>query len=261
MKYLFVGCYLAIILSSCSNQRRFTYFKDVPDTISSLSISDTGYKPILIKSDDVLQVNISSPNPEATSFFVTQGNSSGSFTGVPGSEPAAAMNTYLVDKDGGIDLPLVGRIMLKGLTISEAKNVIKKKLSTFLKDPIVSLRLQNFKVTVLGEVNRPANYIVPNERVSVLDALGMAGDLTIFGQRENILLIREQEGKKILTRLNLNNSRLFQSPYYYLQQNDILYVEPNKQRAASSDMTTMRNISIFTSVASLATILVTQLFR
>jgi polysaccharide export outer membrane protein len=158
-------------------------------------------------------------------------------------------------------VPLIGRIMVKGLTTSDVKNRIKSEVSTFLKDPIVSVRLQNFKVTVLGEVNRPANYIVPNERVSLLDALGMAGDLTIYGRRENVLLVREQDGKKTLTRLNLNRSNLFQSPYYYLQQNDIVYVEPTKSKAEGSDLAAARKVSIITSLASLAIIIVTQLIN
>ncbi|GEO09897.1 polysaccharide biosynthesis protein [Segetibacter aerophilus] len=248
------------MFSSCSNSRQFTYFKDLADTITSYSISDTGYKSLTIQADDVLQINVSSPNPEATSFFVIPGTN-GANTAGGVTTNSATPNTYLVDKEGGIDIPLIGRVELKGLTTSEAKVVIRDKLSLYLKEPIVTIRLQNFKVTVLGEVTRPANYIVPNERVSVLDAVGMAGDLTIFGRRENVLLIREQQGKKTLTRLNLNSSALFQSPYYYLQQNDIIYVEPNKQRAASSDMTTIRNVSIITSLAGLATIVVTQLFR
>lgn len=248
------------ILCCCSTPRKFTYFKDIADTITSYNIADTGYKPLVIKADDVLQVNISSPNPEATSFFITQGTNTANPAGAV-TNPPATPNTYLVDKDGGIDIPLIGRVVVKGLSTAEAKSTIKTKVNTYLKDAIVTVRLQNFKVTVLGEVNRPANYIVPNERVSLLDAIGMAGDLTIFGRRENILLIREQEGRKTLVRLNLNNSLLFQSPYYYLQQNDIVYVEPNKQREASSDMTTVRNVSIITSLAGLATIIVTQLFR
>jgi polysaccharide export outer membrane protein len=123
------------------------------------------------------------------------------------------------------------------------------------------VRLQNFKITVLGEVNRPANYIVPNERVSVLDAIGMAGDLTIFGKRENVLLIREQAGKKNLVRLNLNSSNIFRSPYYYMQQNDIIYIEPNKSKAASTDMAQIRNISLITSLASVAILLITRVIK
>jgi polysaccharide export outer membrane protein len=251
---LFFGCV------ACSNPRQYTYFKDIPDTIMNYRIVDTGYNSLTIKADDVLQINISSPNPEATSFFITQGTNAVNSSGV--STPVQVTpNTYLVDKEGGIDVPLIGRVMVKGLTIPAAKNTLKSKVSAYLKDPIVSVRLQNFKVTVLGEVNRPANYIVPNERVSLLDALGMAGDLTIYGRRENVLLIREQEGRKTLTRLNLNSSDLFQSPYYYLQQNDIVYVEPNKAKVDASDLTTARNVSIIASLAGLATIIITQLIR
>jgi polysaccharide export outer membrane protein len=243
---------------ACSSSRPYTYFKDIADTVTNYNIPDTGYQPLTIKSDDVLQINISSPNPEATSFFITQGTNAVNSSGVSSPTPATP-NTYLVDKEGGIDVPLIGRVMLKGLTIAEAKSNLTKNLAAFLKDPIVSLRLQNFKVTVLGEVNRPANYIVPNERVSLLDALGLAGDLTIYGKRENVLLIREHEGKKTLNRLNLNSSQLFRSPYYYLQQNDILYVEPNKSKVVSSDLTTARNVSIIASLAGLATIIITQI--
>lgn len=260
MKNILIITFVILFGIACSNQRKFTYFKDVADTVSNYHIADTGYNSLILKSDDLLQINISSPNPEATSFFITQGTTAPNATGIatPATTP---INTYLVDKEGGIDIPLIGRVVVKGITTAEAKNIIKSKAAIYLKDPIVSVRLQNFKVTVLGEVNRPANYIVPNERVSLLDALGMAGDLTIFGKRENILLIREQEGKKTLTRLDLNSSKIFQSPYYYLQQNDIVYVEPNQQRVASSDLTTVRNVSIITSLAGLATIIVTQLFR
>jgi polysaccharide export outer membrane protein len=243
---------------ACSNPRRFTYFKDVPDTISNYSIADTVFNSLALKVDDIIQVNISSPNPEATSFFITQGSNTVNASGVATGAPATP-NTYLVDKEGGIDLPLIGRVLVKGLTTVSVRTVIKNKASVFLKDPIITVRLQNFKVTVLGEVNRPANYTVPNERVSILDAIGMAGDLTIFGRRENVLLIREHEGRKTLTRLNLNSSNLFQSPYYYLQQNDILYVEPNKSKVTSSDLTVARNVSIITSLASLATIIISQI--
>jgi polysaccharide export outer membrane protein len=260
MKQFIAVLIVILFLVGCSNQRKFTYFKNVPDTIHNFYIADTGYKSLTIKADDVLQINISSPNTEATSFFITQGTNTANPTGIVNSTPATP-NTYLVDKEGGIDLPLIGRVPVKGLTTSAAKTYIKSKVAIYLKDPIVTVRLQNFKVTVLGEVNKPANYIVPNERVSLLDAIGMAGDLTIYGHRENVLLIREQEGRKVLERLNLNNSSLFQSPYYYLQQNDIIYVEPNKSKEASSDLTTARNISIISSLAGLATIIATQLIR
>jgi polysaccharide export outer membrane protein len=260
MKYIPIIVLIVLLTTSCSNQRKFTYFKDISDSAINYNIPDTGYRALTIKPDDIIQVNISSPNPEATSFFLTQGASAANMTGIVSSSMAVP-NTYLVNQQGGIELPLIGNVMVKGLSTSGAQNLIKSKVATYLKDPIISVRLQNFKVTVLGEVNRPSNYIVPNERVSLLDAIGMAGDLTIFGRRENVMLIREQEGKKTFTRINLNDSRFFQSPFFYLQQNDVVYVEPNKAKAASSDMTTIRNVSIISSLAGLATIIVTQLLR
>jgi polysaccharide export outer membrane protein len=265
--YLLVAFFF---FAACSNPRRYTYFKDVSDTTSYYSIPDTGYKELVIRPDDMLMINVSSPNAEATSFFVVPGgntSTSNSTAAVNGlgtnisQTPAqgTAPNTYLVNKEGAIDLPLVGRLVVKGLTTTQAKELVRQNVAVYLKNPIVSVRLQNFKVTVLGEVTRPANYIVPNERISVLDAIGMAGDLTIFGKRDNVLLIREREGRKVLTRLNLNSSDLFKSPYYYLQQNDILYIEPNKSKAATTDMAQIRNVSIFTSLAALATIIISRL--
>ncbi len=260
MKQLIFPLVIVFVLCSCGPDKRlFSYFRDVSDSAQNLVIADTGFKALTIKADDLLQINVSSPNPEANAFFVTPGANINSMNNPAGSTPTP--NTYLVDKEGGIDVPLIGRVLVEGKTTVEAKNLLVNKLTTYLKDPIVTVRLQNFKITVLGEVQKPANYIITNERVSVLDALGMAGDLTIFGKRENILLIREKEGKKVMSRLNLNNSAIFQSPNYYLQQNDIVYVEPNHAKIMNSDRTTLRNITIITSLISLITILLTRIIK
>ena len=257
-KHFFFLLLLIAVFTSCRNQRNFTYFKDIPDSVVMYSVKDTGYKSIVIKPDDIVQINVSSPNVEANNFFVVPGSSSSTSPAAPGAAPTS-VNTYLVDKEGAIDLPLAGRVILAGLTTIEAKKLVKTKVSEYLKEPIVTVRLQNFKVTVLGEVNKPANYIVPNERVTILDAIGYAGDLTIFGQRENVMIIREIDGKKTFTRVNLNSSKTFQSPFYYLQQNDIIYVEPNRAKAASTDMATVRNLTILTSLASFAAIIISRI--
>jgi polysaccharide export outer membrane protein len=264
MKNIIILSIISILVVSCS-PKNYTYFRDISDTTSYYSILDTGYRELTIKPDDILTINISSPNAEANSFFITPGSSNtspsvnvNSIANQSMVQPTAP-NSYLVNTEGSIDLPLVGNVKVKGLTTTAVKDSIRRRVTVFLKDPIVNVRLQNFKITVLGEVNKPANYIVPNERISVLDAIGMAGDLTIFAKRENILLIREKEGRKIMTRLNMNSSNIFKSPYYYLQQNDILYIEPNKSKAATTDMAQIRNISIFTSLASLATIIISRL--
>lgn len=260
MKNILLPLIIVLLFCSCGPDKRlFSYFRDISDSAQNLVIADTGYKALTIKGDDLLQINISSPNPEANAFFTTPGANINSMNNPAGSTPTP--NTYLVDKEGGIDLPLIGRVQIEGLTTGEARNLLTNKLSKFLKDPIVTVRLQNFKITVLGEVLRPANYVITNERVSILDALGMAGDLTIFGKRENVLLIREKNGKKIINRMNLNNSAIFQSPNYYLQQNDIVYVEPNNTKIINSDRTTLRNITIITSLISLVTILLTRVIN
>lgn len=260
MRRIILPLVLVLALCSCGPDKRlYSYFKDVSDSTQDLVITDTGFKALTIKADDLIQVNVSSPNPEANAFFVTPGASINSMSNPSGSTPTP--NTYLVDKEGGIDMPLIGRVQVEGITTVQAKNLLKNKLATYLKDAIVTVRLQNFKITVLGEVEKPANYIITNERVSILDALGMAGDLTIYGKRGNVLLIREKQGKKIMSRFNLNNSSIFQSSNYYLQQNDIVYVEPNNAKIINSDRTTLRNITILTSLVSLTTILLTRVIK
>ncbi len=257
MKHFGYLIILLIIISSCGTDRRlYSYFRDISDSAQNITMADTGYKALTIKADDLLQINVSSPNAEANLFFITPGSN---INTPAGSGPTP--NIYLVDKDGGIDVPLIGRVKIEGMTVMDARELIRGKLMTYLKEPIVTMRFQNFKITVLGEVARPGYYIISSERFSVLDALGMAGDLTIYGKRENVMLIREKNGKKIISRLNLNNSMLFQSPNYYLQQNDLVYVEPNKAKIVNSDRTTIRNITIVTSLISLITILLARLIK
>lgn len=259
MKLTSIIIALFLVFTACTPKKRiYSYFKDVPDTVSLYNITDTGFKALTIKVDDLLQINVTSPNSEANIYFQTPGSnlSNGSVNSAAGTP---IPNTYLVDKDGNVDIPLIGRIMLRGLTMNQAKDVITQKLLTYLKEPIVTVRLQNFKITVLGEVIRPASYYVSNERVSILDALGMAGDLTVYGRRENVLLIREKDGKKSLSRVNLTSSNIFQSPYYYLQQNDIVYVEASDLKLANSDRTTIRTITLSMSLLSLLAVLLTRI--
>ncbi len=138
---------------------------------------------------------------------------------------------YRIDRDGNINFPVVGRINLKGLTLEEAQQVLSNKLNQFVKNPIVNMQYLNFRITVIGEVNNPATFTIPNEQINLLEALGMAGDLTAYGKRENILVIREIEGKRTIVRMNINNREILDSPYFYLKQNDVIYVEPDKAKS------------------------------
>ncbi len=200
---------------------------------------------------------MSSLNPDASAAFNTP-NSGGSTP----SGGAGAPVGYLVNTEGSIQFPLIGNIKAEGLTKNQlkdniAKTLIEKKL---LLDPIVTIRFVNFRVTVLGEVNHPTVVSVPNEKISLLEALGLAGDMTIYAKRNNVLVIREANDQKIIQRLNLNSEELFTSPYYYLQSNDIVYVEPNKAKVASVSGG-MQWAPIVMSGVSLLLIAATQLIK
>jgi polysaccharide export outer membrane protein len=165
---------------------------------------------------------------------------------------------YLVAKNGTIDFPVLGTLNVQGLTIPQLKDTLKVKLDKYLTDPILNIRLLNYKVTVLGEVLRPSTYSIPSERITIVDAIGMAGDLTIYGKRENVLLIREENGQRKFIRMNLNSSNIFESPYYYLKQNDIVYIEPNKSKITASDASQLRYFAIATSVITLLIVILTR---
>jgi polysaccharide export outer membrane protein len=223
---LFIGCSVTILFtSSCVNTRTATYFNGVNDG------NITTYIPVpesIIHKNDLLSITVTSLNPTATEVFNNPNTTGGTGNGV--------LTGYLVSSEGSIQFPLLGTIKVEGLTKEEIKLNITKKIVQLdlLKDPIVSIRLLNFKVTVLGEVKNPTVIPVPNEKISLLEAIGLAGDLTIYSKKDNILVIREENGQKIIKRLNLNSDELLKSPYYYLKSDDVVYVEPNKARIASA---------------------------
>ncbi len=254
-RILFLLPFLCLMIA-CKSYQNVPYFKDIPDTIRGSYASPlTSFEDIRIQPDDIIQISIQTIDPQINqqlaagsgSTFTTQ--SSSSLTGAAAS--GAAVNGYRVSQDGYIEIPLTGRMRVAGMTTEEARDSLRNRASVFYKAPVVNVRFANFQITVLGEVTRPATYVVPNERVDVLQALGMAGDLTIYGKRENVMVIREEAGKKSFARLNLNSSDIFQSPYFQLRQRDIVYVEPAKSKAASTDVAQTRLIALlgtFTSV-------------
>jgi polysaccharide export outer membrane protein len=248
---------------SCTTTKNVAYFQDLTDTTKIYSQLSSGNYEIKIQPDDIIEILVNSINADAAAPF-NLGNMTP--TGIPSSQvtlgtsvskPGAGGNGrengggYLVDKEGNIDFPILGIIKAGGLTTPQLKELLKAKLDKYLQDPIINIRLLNYKVTILGEVGRPSTYSIPSERITVVDAIGMAGDLTIFGKRENVLLVREENGKRNFIRLNLTSSSVFQSPYYYLKQNDIVYVEPNKSKVASTDVTQLKRITIATSLITL----------
>lgn len=257
----FIPAVLFALVTSCGSAKKIAYLEDVPDSLYSRSHATTlsAYTDPVIRPNDILQISILTLDPQANSILTTA--NSASFAVQSGSISASApqsINGFMVDKDGYVELPLAGKIKVEGSTTAEAKETIRKKISTLYNNPVINVRFINFTITVLGEVARPSSYTVPNEKISVLDAIGMAGDLTIYGKRDNILLIRDSSGQKLYARLNLNSASMLQSPYFYLRQGDVIYVEPNKSKVASADSRTNRNVAI---AASGLTVLIALLTR
>jgi len=237
---------------SCSSIKNVKYFTDIPDTARYTLLNKLNYVDPLIQPDDIMSINIQVTDPTATQVIAT-GNVSNSAVGstTAGSTGSQTINGYLVDESGNVEIPVLGKVKLKGLTTEQAREVVRARASLYFKDPTVNVRFANFRITVLGEVAKPATYVVPNEKITILDALGLAGDLTIFGRRDNVLLIRQyDDGRRETIRLDLTKSSVLNSPYYYLRQNDYIYVEPTKAKIVSSDAIQNRNISIITAVGA-----------
>jgi polysaccharide biosynthesis/export protein len=243
---IFIG--LCVLVPSCMNTKKAIYFNNIQDTVLIGAVSA---KEPEIQKSDLLSITVSSLNPEASSLFnapnlmmastaSTSASSNSSLSasgmGITSNGPTQVLG-YLVNKDGMIKFPVLGDIKAAGLTKNQLGDLIAGDLSDkkLLVDPIVNVRFLNFRVTVLGEVARPTNINVTNEKISILEALGLAGDLTIYAKRDNVLLIREEGNEKIVRRLDLNSDKILTSPYFYLKTNDVVYVEPNKSKISSTN--------------------------
>lgn len=263
------ACLLLTAMQSCQSYKNIPYFQNVSDSSymyrKGIELATEPYKDILIQPDDILQVTV------MTLDAVTGGasNSSGSGQMDMIQDPLSSSNPlannanrnvagYLVDKEGNIELPIAGKVKVSGLSTSDAKEAIRLKVLQFYKEPVVNVRLANFKVTVLGEVLKPGSYLLASEKATVLDALGLAGDMTIYGKRQNVLLVRRDGDKQKMIRFNLNSSDLIQSPYYYLRQGDVVYVEPGKGKAAATDASMVRTYGIIASTLSLLVIIASR---
>jgi polysaccharide biosynthesis/export protein len=256
-KYLFLSIFLITFLSSCLNTKKIAYFSDVKD--SSLIASKGGLEPIIQKKD-ILSISVSSLSNEATIIFNTPNLPITPSAQIGNNEPQTA--GYLVSQDGTIKFPILGNLPAAGLTQKQLENNITQLLADkkLLFDPIVTARFLNFRVTVLGEVARPGVINVPSEQISILEAIGEAGDLTIYGLRDNVILIRQEGETKLVKRLNLNSSDVLQSPYYFLKSNDIVYIEPGKAKVAASDRTQQLLPIIFSGI-SVIVVLLTSLLK
>jgi polysaccharide biosynthesis/export protein len=242
---------LIFLCTSCVNTKQAVYFNNIADTTLQLKLMDV--EP-LIQKGDIISITVSDLNPEAAASLNAPNLANvASGAGSPG---------YLVNQEGFLQFPRLGNIRAAGMTKSQLKDLITKQLLQrgLGKEPIVTVRHLNFKVTVLGEVSRPTVVSVPSEQITLLEALGLAGDLTIFGRRDNVLLIRDEEGKRTIRRINLNESSTLNSPYYYLKPNDVIYVEPNEAKVASSTRGVQLLPTIFGAI-SVAVIIIDRLLK
>lgn len=249
-----------IVISSCASREKIQYYRGI-ETITQQQ--PTNYEPRL-KQDDLLMIMVLAPTPELAADFNLSNFSVMGDGGVMGGRADLANNqmryqSYLIDNKGFIEFPVLGSIQLGGLTRTEALDLLKSKLKLYIKEPIVNLRILNYKVTIQGEVVRPGTFTTISERITLPEALAMAGDLTIYAKRENILIIREIDGKKESHFVDITKADFINSPYYYLSQNDIVYVEPNKTKMNSSVVGP--NISIILSSVSLLITIVALLIR
>jgi len=221
----------AVLFTSCASRKKVLYYQNVEEVLAqnnTVTHFETHLQP-----DDLLMIIVSAQDREAAAPF----NLVNTMTTNP-NNPAGTgqmqQQLYLVDNKGNIEFPVLGTIKISGLSKKEAIDYITKEVSKYIINPIVNMRIMNFKVTVQGEVNRPGIHTVVSERLTLADAIALSGDMTVYGKRENVLVIREVEGKRIPYRVDMTKADFITSPYYYLNQNDIVYVEPNKTRVNSS---------------------------
>ncbi len=263
---LFVA--IACTCCSCADTKKLTYLQGKFDTAE---LSRIEVKEPVIRKGDLLSIIIYSDNPAATALYNQQqtgsagtggatqssggGSSSGSSPGSTGSSTASTGGSpgtggYLVDERGNIQFQGLGIMHVEGLSRSALKDTLEAKLAEYLSHPYCSIRFLNYRFTMLGEIAHPGIFTVPSEHINLLEALGMGGDLTFFGRRDNILVIREYNGKREFGRLDLTKPDVMKSPYFYLLPNDVVYVEATKKKIAANDQTVIRDVTVAASVIS-----------
>lgn len=237
---------MVMILNSCAGVKEIAYLQKLSGKADSLKQANAGLYSVRIKPKDLLSITVTTSEPQTSKMYnlvLPQVNESPEKTIT--SQPS--LQAYLVDNDGNIDFPVFGKLQVKGLTQKELESLLQKKLEpNFSKErPIVSIRFLNYSVNVIGEVVKPGKYSTFNERMTIFEALSMANDMTIYGRRDNVKVLRESaDGKKTILTVNLNDENIIFSPAYYLEQNDVIYVEPNKTRTRATNFGTAETIGI-----------------
>lgn len=237
----------SILLVSCANRKDVVYFQGNTDLTTLYENNIPTIQP-----DDILTINVTASDPRASLPFNQSGDEAVRMAKGSGEN---SLKAYTVSRDGTIDFPIVGKVKVGGLTRQEATDVLREKLTEYIVDPGVTINFANFKVSVIGEVNRPGTYLLDNEHITILEAIALAGDLNIMGKRDNVIVIREKEGKKETYTVDLTKKESLDSPVYYLSQNDVIYVEPNKAKVQSSVLNYAVYISIAGAVIAIISIL------
>ena len=238
---------VAVLFTGCRSSKKIVYLQDVVP----LKQQEIEQKyEVFIHNDDLLSIMVNSKNPELALPFNMPLVSYQLGSESPGAQRVLG---YLVDVNGYIDFPILGKLHVAGLTRLQLTEMIKERLISedLIKDPIVTVQFLNYKISVMGEVSRPGSFNISSDRVTLLEALSMAGDLTIYGRRDRVAVIREKDGKRTILFHDLRSSDIFNSPCYYLQQTDIVYVEPNKVKAEQSGINQNKSVGVWLSAASI----------
>lgn len=237
--------FLSVIFSSCSN-RNLLYMSNLEED-ERFQAQMAQDRQVKIQAGDLMRISLSSLQPEMNEMFDDPANSLDFNKSVINNINGQG---FLVDENGEVNLPVVGKLKIEGLTKAEATTIIANGIEEYIVDPVVTVQFANFRVTVIGEVKNPNTFYVPSENLNIFEALGLAGDMTEFGLREEVRLIRESEGVRSVTTLDLNDKHLLNSPYYYLKQNDIIYVQPHKMKSVKAS-TNERNMVLLALLVSL----------
>lgn len=241
---------LTLLLVSCGSSKDIAYFQDIDSATAQIAKTEC-----VVRTGDILSITVSSSKPELAAAY----NLMGARNQIQGVSQAVVRTTpqnevlgYTVDRGGEIDFPVIGKVEVGGKSRNRVELELKERLREALPDVVVTVSILNFNITVIGEVNRPGTFNITGDRITVLEALAMAGDLTVYGKRADVIVIRETGGERQVEKIDLKSKSLFDSPFYYLQQNDVIYIEPNSARAKSvSSFNTY--FPAITSLASLAT--------
>lgn len=265
--YSIVGLAILLLATSCAAPQKTIYFSENTPQDPHVQVENIERrKEITIQPDDILAIQITSISSITASSgsgagagsvkdpvkIFNEGGTNYNITASIGNGQSGTNKGYLVDPNGFIDYPVLGKVKVSGLTLRQIKDVMANRLQDFVKDPVVEVRIINYKITVLGEVGSPGTIISSNHKISVIDAIALAGDLPITGRKDNVTIIRTTEGRREYAKLNLNSKNVFNSPYYYLKQNDIIYVEPSRTRRQENNDFLRFYLPTFTSLLSTA---------